>query len=468
MDPRFRISYHHELVAEHFEAVERHELDVLVINMPPRSSKTWLITKNGSSWYIGRNPTHQVIASAYSDELAKEYGRDVRNKINSQDYQNVFPVQLSEDSTAKNRWHTSQGGVFISSGIGGGITGRGADLAVIDDPVKDWAEAKSAAHRKRNQDWFDTVLSTRLMPNGAIVLNMTRWDLEDLTKTVLEWCQQEKKRFKHVKIKALDEKGQSYWNSWWPPAKLTSMKIYRDPEKWLALYQQEPIVNQHSKMQRGWFKVIHELPKDCTKGVRSWDVAATEPKPGKDPDYTCGCKWFYSETLKGYIIADMIRGQWSPGDVDRVMLNAAKADGRSVEIWEEQEGGSSGVNTYTKRAQMFAGFTYHGQTMSGKGSKEIRANPLASAAQAGNIYVLAGPWLDAFFQEIDYFPSTVMHDDQVDAASLGYSKITGDGSTGMIDWAREEKRLWKIAEQIARRENIDMDEAVKMARKGKT
>jgi hypothetical protein len=117
VDPRFRISRHHEIVAEHFEAVERHDLDVLVINTPPRSSKTWLVTKNGSAWYVGRNPTHQLITASYSDELAKEYGRDVRDKINRQDYKNIFKVTLSEDSTAKNRWHTSEGGVFISTGI---------------------------------------------------------------------------------------------------------------------------------------------------------------------------------------------------------------------------------------------------------------------------------------------------------------------------------------------------------------
>ncbi len=187
IDPAYEVNWHHDRMAEGFEALEKDKIDVLIINVRPRSGKTQLITKNGSAWWLGRHPDHQIVAAAYGDTLAFDYGRETRDIINGSEYGRLFPTKLSDDSSARNIWHTSQGGVFVAAGIGSGITGRGADLLNIDDPHKNWKELMSPTVRKTIIDWFKSVALKRLMPGGKVCITMTRGHKQDLTGFALEY-----------------------------------------------------------------------------------------------------------------------------------------------------------------------------------------------------------------------------------------------------------------------------------------
>jgi predicted phage terminase large subunit-like protein len=180
------------------------------------------------------------------------------------------------------------------------------------------------------------------------------------------------------------------------------------------------VVEGGNKFKREWFKIVDVKPADIIKQVRYWDVAATEPKPGKDPDYTVG-------TLMGrrangtYIILHQVRLRGTPAAVDAAIYQTARVDGKEVEIWEEQEPGASGVKVIDDRRKLLAGYTYRGDKVTG--SKEIRANPVSSQAEAGNIELLQGPWIGAWLDEISVFPNGE-HDDQVDSMSGAFGKLT--------------------------------------------
>lgn len=183
----YSVAPHHRLICERLEAVERGECKRLMVFMPPRHGKSELVSKRFPAWYLGRNPSSQFISASYGSDLASDFGRDVRNIVGSREFRALFPtIGLAADSSAKNRWHTNHNGSYVAAGVGTAITGRGADILNIDDPVKDRAEAESEVTRKTVLDWYRSTAYTRLMPGGSVVLTMTRWHEEDLAGTLLE------------------------------------------------------------------------------------------------------------------------------------------------------------------------------------------------------------------------------------------------------------------------------------------
>ena len=182
----YEIAPHHKLIAEKLEAVERGEIKRLMITMPPRHGKSELASRRFPSWYIGRNPDKQIIAASYNSDLANDFGREVRNIVGSPEFSNLFNTALSVDSKAANRWHTDKGGMYVAAGVGTAITGRGADILLIDDPFKDRQEADSEITRQRVWDWYTSTAYTRLMPGGAVIVINTRWHDDDLSGRLLE------------------------------------------------------------------------------------------------------------------------------------------------------------------------------------------------------------------------------------------------------------------------------------------
>ncbi|MFT9071094.1 MAG: terminase family protein, partial [Acetobacter orientalis] len=184
--PDYRCGPHHALLCQKLEAVAQGHITRLMVFMPPRHGKSELVSRRFPAWYLGQHPTRQVIAASYGATLAQDFGRSVRNLVTTQPFQALFPgVKLAPDSAAKDVWHTAQGGSYTAAGVGGGLTGKGAHLAIIDDPIKDRQEAESPARRLAVWAWYRAVLRTRLMPGGAIVLVMTRWSPDDLAGRLL-------------------------------------------------------------------------------------------------------------------------------------------------------------------------------------------------------------------------------------------------------------------------------------------
>src|SRR3990167_9739884 len=183
----YRESWHHKVIFKKLEAVERGEVRKLMIFVPPRHGKSEICSINFPAWFFGRNPKKSIIASSYNSDLAISFGRKARNIVDSAEYKHLFPrVTLAEDSKAAGQWNTNQGGEYTAVGIGGGTTGRGADVFLIDDPVKDKQEAESFTIQDRNIGWYRAVARTRLTPQGAVVVIQTRWHDKDLARQILE------------------------------------------------------------------------------------------------------------------------------------------------------------------------------------------------------------------------------------------------------------------------------------------
>ena len=273
---------HHELIIEGLEQIERQELDVLIINTPPGAAKSTYGSIAFPAWYLGRHPERCVIAASHTQELADRFGRRVRNLVGSQEHHAIFPAcELAVDSTAAGRWDTSKKGEYFAAGVGGSVTGRRADLAIIDDPVKSREDADSPTIREKQWDWWRDDLTTRLKPGAAVVLIMTRWHEDDLGGRLLEDLKGSSQRYRVISIpmEAVENDplgrapGEPLWPEWFTPDMIDRAK--REPRTWSALYQQEPRPIGGGELKIEWLQHWTNQP---AVGVK---VILVDPSSGK-------------------------------------------------------------------------------------------------------------------------------------------------------------------------------------------
>lgn len=274
-NPAYVAASHHERIAAKLEAVERGEIDRLIITMPPRHGKSELASRRFPSWYLGRNPSQPIIAASYNSELAGDFGREVRNIVASPEYHAIFPVTLAADSQAANRWHTSDGGQYVAAGVGTAITGRGAKILLIDDPFKDRQEADSEINRKRVWDWYTSTAYTRLMPGGAIIIINTRWHDDDLSGRLLEEQKNGGDQWDVLSLPAIDSNGNALWPEWYPLERLEKIRSVLPARDWNSLYQQDPIPDNGDYFKSDWFGEYDTLP-DGLKFYGASDYATTD------------------------------------------------------------------------------------------------------------------------------------------------------------------------------------------------
>lgn len=303
--PDFEVGEHHRIIASELEAVERGEVDRLMVFAPPRHTKSELSSRRFPAWYLGRHPNHQLICATYSGEFALDFGRDVRGIVAAPLFRNIFPdVFLRGDSRAANVWRTSHGGISAYVGVGGAITGRGAHLALIDDPFKNREEADSEVRREMVWKWYSSTLRTRLMPGGKIVLVLTRWHEDDLAGRILA---KQAKQWRVVELQAIenehtdDEK--ALWPAWYPLEELRRVRADILPRDWSALYQQKPSPDEGTYFQRSWVQHWETLPKNLALYGTS-DYAVTEGAG----DYTVHRVWGVDPSGDIYRVAGW-RGQ---------------------------------------------------------------------------------------------------------------------------------------------------------------
>lgn len=279
---------HHVLIADKLEALERGDIDRLMIFMPPRHGKSELASVRFPAWYLGRNPTHQIITASYAHKLAAKFGRQVRNLIATREYQAAFPgITLSEDSQAKDLFNTNHGGAYMATGVDGSVTGNGGHLVSIDDPVKGRQEGDSETSQETAWDWYRGDLYTRLMPGARIVVTQTRWNEADLAGRILEseGRIEEGGQWTVLDLPAINERGEALWPQWYPIEALERIKAAIGPREWSALYQQKPQPDEGTFFQRAWFKTWDKLPSLRYYG--SSDYAVTDG----DGDYTVHRIW---------------------------------------------------------------------------------------------------------------------------------------------------------------------------------
>lgn len=278
---------HHRLIAERLEAVERGEIKRLMIFMPPRHGKSELASRRFPAWYLGRKPKAEIIAASYNSDMAADFGRDVRSIVASEEYQAVFPgVCLRVDSKAAERWHTTVGGAYRAAGVGTAMTGRGADLLLIDDPIKDREEADSDLRRDRVWDWYRSTAYTRLSPEGRIVVIQTRWHEDDLSGRLLEQMSAEGDQWEILELPALNADGSALWPERYPAERLNAIRATLGQREWSALYQQQPQPDEGGFFKREYLKTWAEKPKHLHIYGTS-DYAVTDG----DGDYTVHRVW---------------------------------------------------------------------------------------------------------------------------------------------------------------------------------
>jgi predicted phage terminase large subunit-like protein len=285
--PNFEFNWHHRLICEALERVERGECKRLIIEAPPRHTKSELASRRFPAWFIGRNPDKQIITATYNGDFASDFGRDVRNIVDSQRYEHVFNVSLRNDSKAANRWHTNKGGIYVAAGVGTGLTGRGAHVALIDDPFKDREEADSELRREKVWNWYRSVLLTRLMPDAAIIVIATRWHEEDLTGKILAKAEETGEQWEVLKFPAIKE-DKALWPEWYDIDYLTNLKNTIGKREWNSLYQQNPTPDDGTLFKRHWFLNSYtKLPSELNYYITA-DYAVSEKQ---DADYTCIGVW---------------------------------------------------------------------------------------------------------------------------------------------------------------------------------
>lgn len=419
-----RPARHHLALLEQLGRLTAGEIDRLMVLMPPGSAKSTMVSILFPAWWFARHPRTSVIAASHTGELATHFGRQVRNLVT--DYQDTLGYGLCSYSRAAARWQTSISGEYFAAGIRGPITGRRADLAIVDDPVKSMLAAESLRERERLWDWFRSDLITRLKPRGRIVLVMTRWHEDDLAGRLLLHTPQEWTVLRLPALAELDDPlgrapGEPLWPEWEDEKALIRKRDTVGERVWSALYQQSP-----RPRQGGLFKVarIGFVDAGCAlQGpvVRAWDLAATAATAANDPDWTVGIK-MQQDGDGRWCVLDVVRMQGCPGDVEAAIKAAAKADGNATLISMPEDPGQAGKAQSSYLASKLGGFnvTFTRET----GSKVVRAVPLAAQVDAGNLVLLRANWNHTLIEELRDFPYG-RKDDQVDALVRAFNTLTG-------------------------------------------
>lgn len=412
--PYWTTGRHHRLICEALERIERGETRRLMIFTPPRHSKSELASKAFPAWYLGRHPDRQIIACSYNGDLATDFGRAVRNRITDETFQALFPgVSLAPDSMAANRMHTGQGGVYVAAGIGGAITGRGAHVAIIDDPIRSREDADSERIRQVTWDWYNDVLYTRLMPGGAIVLMMTRWHEDDLAGRLLEQGGWDVLTLPAVSNEYTDNE-RALWPEWFPLDKLREMRATLPARTWEALYQQSPTTESGAYTRREWFSDRRDQAPPVNVYI-ACDFAVRQAGEGSDPDSTelgvfglsgdgdlYVLDWWHGQTDASAWIRELIRliRQHRP----RAVFGEGGVIRRAIEPFLVKQMRAERVHARLEWVNPIH-------------DKATRGRSFQAMASMGRVYFPRAPWADRIIEQCVRFPGA-REDDAFDVLSL--------------------------------------------------
>lgn len=360
---------------------------------------------------MGRNARKNIITASYNVDLAMDFGREVRNIVASPEYQNLFPANLAQDSKAANRWHTDAGGAYVAAGVGTSITGRGANVLLIDDPLKDREEADSELRRQRVWDWYTSTAYTRLAPGGSIILIQTRWHEDDLAGRLLEAQDNGGDKWEVLSLPAIDNDGNALWPEFYNIGALNRIRDVLPPRDWSSLYQQSPAPDEGNFFKREWFQYYDKIPDNVHRYGAS-DYAVTD----KGGDFTVHLTAAVDSDGNVYL-EDEWRGQTTPDIwIERVLdLYAA----HSPLAWGEEQGQIiKSIGPFLERRSSERGIYCNRVQMASASDKPTRARAFQARMASGKVFFPRNKhWLAAFEQELLSFPAG-KHDDQVDAASL--------------------------------------------------
>ena len=411
---------HHELLIEKLDEIVDGRSDRLMVQMPPGSAKSTYGSILFPAYFLSRHKKSQIIATAHTASLADYFGRHVRNTI--AEHGDRLDLTLAKESRASARFVLEDGGEYFAAGVRGPITGRRADLIIIDDPIKSWAEAESQTFRDALYDWYRAELCARLKPGGRLVLIMTRWHEDDLAGRLMA----AEAGWTCLRLPAIAEKddalgrgvGQVLWPEWQDEAAITRRRMEVGERAFAAMYQQRPRPPDAALFKAEAIRVLAEAP-GIMRTARAWDLASSLPGIGRNPDYTVGLKLgLAADGL--LVVLDVIRFQGSPAQVEARIHATAKADGVSTILALPQDPGQAGAAQVAMLTRSLSGFQVVASPETG--AKIMRAMPAATQVDAGKLALLAAPWNENFLSEIAAFPDS-KKDDQVDALSRAVNTL---------------------------------------------
>ncbi|MEM7621314.1 MAG: phage terminase large subunit [Pseudomonadota bacterium] len=391
--------------------VQRREIDRLMLMIPPRHGKSELASKRFPAWSLGQDPAKQFISVSATAELASDFGRDVRNLISSQEYKNIFPeTSLAEDSSAKGKWHTNQGGIYYSVGVGGSILGRGGHDILIDDPFSSMEDARSELVRKKVWDWYQGTLYNRLMPGGAIVIINHRMHEEDLIGRLLDQQAAGGDAWEVVEL-GIDNKCTPLWPEAYSREALERIRANTTAQVWAALYQQKPAPDEGDYFKRDWFRWYTTAPKHLRiYGASDYAVTA------KGGDYTVHIVVGIDADDNLYIL-DVWREQTESDVWIEALLELAK---RYQPLkWAEEQGQIiKSLGPFIKKRQKEQKVYFQREQYTSVSDKPTRARSFQARCSMGKVYLpKQAPWLSDFLGELLAFP-VGKTDDMIDTCGL--------------------------------------------------
>lgn len=388
--------------------------DRVILVLPPRHGKSELASRRFPAWCLGRDPAKHIIAASYNSDLANDFGREVRNIIASPDYRTLFPgVELAADSRAANRWHTTQGGSYVAAGVGTAVTGRGADVLLIDDPLKDRVDADSEVMKTRLWEWYRSTAYTRLSPRGVVVVIETRWAEDDLVGRLLAEQGAGGDQWYVIELPAISPAGEALWPERYPIELLERIRTTLGPREWSALFQGQPAPEEGNFFLADWFRPYRETPPLATLGIYGASDYAVTNDGG---DYTVHLI-VGVDANGGLWLLDLWRGQTDTAAWIDAFCRLVKR-WQPVE-WAEEGGQIKGaVGPFIAQRQQEAGAFVYRRGFPSKADKAARAQSIRGRMAVSGLHVPElESWYPAFRHEVLTFPAA-RHDDQVDALGL--------------------------------------------------
>ena len=430
MWPAFIEGRHHKIMAEAFERIASGELKRLIVNMPPRHTKSEFASYLLPAWFLGQYPGKKIIQTAHTAELSVGFGRKVRNLVDSEEFKQVFPsLQLRADSKAAGRWSTNKDGEYFAIGVGGAVTGKGADLLIIDDPHSEQeGQSVDPSVFDRTYDWYTSGPRQRLQPGGAIVIVMTRWHMRDLTGKIIKSSAQRvgSDEWELIEFPAIMPSGNPLWPEFWSQTELEALRSELPSSKWNAQYQQNPTSEEGALIKREWWKVWEKAdPPPCEFVIQSWDTAFLKTQRA---DYSACTTWgvFYHPDDDGISQPNIILL-----DAYKERLEFPQLKKTAYEMWASMqpdafivEGKAAGMPLIFELRAM--GIPVSEYTPSRGNDKIARVNAVADLFASGTVWAPETRFAEEVIQEFAAFPSGE-HDDLVDSSTQALLRFRQGG-----------------------------------------
>jgi len=423
MWPEFVEGYHHKIIAEKFNKLATGEIKRLIVNMPPRHTKSEFASNYLPAWMIGKNPKLKIIQTTHTAELAVRFGRKAKNVIDSPEYQEVFKTRLQEDSKAAGRWETEGGGEYFAAGVGGAITGRGADLLIIDDPHKE-QDAMSKEGFDKAYEWYTSGPRQRLQPGGAIVVVMTRWSTKDLTGRLIHGQKEVKgDQWEVIEFPAILPSGLPVWPEYWKLDELEKVEATLPIAKWNAQWMQAPTAEEGAIIKREWWNDwVHDNPPHTEFIIQSYDTAFLKKETA---DYSAITTWGMfrdDENQMHIILLDAEKDRYEFPELRRVAHE-------SFLFWRPQmvliEAKASGIPLTHELSRM--GIPVVNYTPSKGNDKHVRVNTVAPFFESGRVWApMHKQYAQEVIEECAAFPNGD-HDDYVDSMTQAIMRFRQGG-----------------------------------------